>query len=447
VVNNNNEPVFINKKLLISFEGKFKTPEVRLPAGNYRITQLWIVNENNQARFASPVINSAKAIKVNKPLPVSFILPPPAVLQVPVEVAKIEAGDTPEVFGYPAGTFSPGSGNPNDQTAFILIKLKLAIRVGEINYDNIPATVTYSSWDENQQPLSSYIVLAAGENQLSISRKAVKHHFRITKWGQLYELTLLKNEIRDGATYVIGGSKQAKKLKAELTYKLVGGVYKPESKTSFNYGGDGKLSTIDYYLKKADNTTYLAMHDVFQYNNTRVEKINRFNENNQASGYTAFSYNGSGKVSGIIESANNIVTTAAVTYHSVPETGLSEVAFDYSYSHTSNSMRYYQRYSQGNKIADNSNTVNNNTETGQYDFDSSINPYTHMGWPDLFLSNSSRNNITWQQKTYYGSYPAAVAYEFIYKYDGEGYPIELIRHYRSYLTNQFLYTTKTIFNY
>ena len=70
-----------------------------------------------------------------------------------------------------------------------------------------------------------------------------------------------------------------------------------------------------------------------------------------------------------------------------------------------------------------------------------------MGWHNLFLSNNSKNNLVRQYKTYYGSYPVAVAYEFNYKYDADGYPIELIRHYRSYVTNQFLYTTKTVFSY
>ena len=57
------------------------------------------------------------------------------------------------------------------------------------------------------------------------------------------------------------------------------------------------------------------------------------------------------------------------------------------------------------------------------------------------------NNLISQQKSYSGTYPPAVAYEFIYKYDNEGYPTELIRHYKSYLTNQFVYTTKTVFTY
>ena len=55
--------------------------------------------------------------------------------------------------------------------------------------------------------------------------------------------------------------------------------------------------------------------------------------------------------------------------------------------------------------------------------------------------------MVWQQRAYYGSYPANVAYSFEYKYDNEGYPIELISRYKSYTTGQHLFTTKTVYNY
>jgi hypothetical protein len=110
-------------------------------------------------------------------------------------------------------------------------------------------------------------------------------------------------------------------------------------------------------------------------------------------------------------------------------------------------MNYYQRYAGGNRVSDNSNTTNNSTETGQYDYDSNINPYAHMGWLNLLLSNGSKNNVTRQLKTFYGNYPVAVAYSFSYKYDADGYPTELVRQYKSYQTGQHLYTTKTVYNY
>jgi hypothetical protein len=446
VVNERNDTVLNNRKLPISYNGKFKTQELQLPAGSYRITKFWIINGDNKVRFVTPIANSAKANTVSRPLPVSFVLPQPVVLVVPIEVAKVETTDTPESFGYPAGSFNQVPNNPGEGNTFWKIKLRIAIQVGEIRYDSIPGTVLYSTWDENQQVNGKYIPLAAGTNEITISRLVTKHHFRITKWGSDYELTLLKNDVTEGSIYTLGGSKQPKMLKTELTYKLVAGNYIAESKTSYAYKS-GNLAGIEYYLKRADNSPYLAMKDQFQYSNGRLERIDRFDEKNQQSGSTSFSYNAQGKVNGIVEQANGVRTTAAVDYFYSAETGLSEVSFNYSYSHNNNSMRYYQRYHQGNLLSDNSTARNNDTETGQYDHDNQINPYAHMGWHNLFLSNNSKNNLVRQYKTYYGSYPVAVPYEFIYKYDSEGYPIELIRHYKSYVTNQFLYTTKTVFSY
>jgi len=446
IINASNDTILTNKKLPVSFQdGKFKTQKVALPAGDYRVTQLLIVNGDNKVQSATPVINSPKATLVSKPLPLAFALPKELVVSVPIETIKVEPTDTPESFGYPPGLFNQVSDSNSNQDDFN-IKMKLAIQVGEILYDSIPGTVLYSTWDEKQQQQSKYMTLAAGTNNITLSRTAVKHHFRITKWGSTYELTVLKTELQDGALYTLGGTKAAKKLKAELTYKLVAGSYVPEKKLAFNYEGDGKLSGIDHYLKNADKSTYLAMHEVFQYNNNALEKINRYDQNNQQTGYTSFSYNAVGKINRISESADNVTTNVTVDYFQV-DSDISEVAFNYTYSNTHIGMQYYQRYYRGSILSDNSKTDVNNTESGMYKYDNQINPRAHLGWPDLFLSNQSKNNLTWQQKSYYGYYPEPVAYDFKYTYDGEGYPIELITHYKSYITNAFLYTIKTVYAY
>jgi hypothetical protein len=189
------------------------------------------------------------------------------------------------------------------------------------------------------------------------------------------------------------------------------------------------------------------MKDQFQYSSNRLEKIIRLDEKNIESGSTSFSYDHDGKINGVVEVAGNIRTSGSVSHYHSTETDLTEVGFEYSYSHNNIGMRYYQRYYQGNLLSDNSNTTHHDTETGQYMYDKNINPYAHMGWLNLHLSNQSRNNMVGQTKSYQNKYPLALAYEFHYKYDAEGYPVELVRHYKSYLTNQFLYTTKTVFNY
>lgn len=444
VTTDDGQAVLSNKKLALTYDGKFKTGELELPAGKYKVSKL-VLQQGNQVRFIAPMANSARSNKVTRPLPVTFMLPQPVVSVIDVQVARIETGDKPQDFGYPVGTFEPLPQQPGEPTA-IAINLRLAVQVGEIRYDSIPGTVLYTTWDASQPISGRYIVLAAGTNKLTLDKNVVKHHFRITKWGKVYELSLLQSEVENGKTYVMGGNQQAKMLKSEITSKLVNGNYVAESKTSYTYHSPGKLSRIDYYLKR-DNSPYLAKHELFTYAGDRVEKIERYDEKKNLSGYTDFTYNAAGQISGISELAGERLTKASITRHALPGSEFTDLSFAFSYSHTANGMRYYQRYRNGNRVSDNSNTDNHNTETGSYDYDNNINPYAHMGWPDLFLVNHSKNNLVWQQKTFYGNYPTAVAYDFKYKYDAEGYPVELIRHYRSAITNQFLFTTKTVFSY
>lgn len=449
VVNERNEPILTNKKLAISWDGHFKTEELELPAANHRVTGFILVDEAGRAKFATPKTGSAKAGQVSKALAVSFIVPQPVLLAVAMEVLPIQSTDSPESFGYPAGSFNNGGQNPpGEPNNFMKVNLRVAIQVGEILYDSIPATVLYTYWDEQQQSFGKYITLTAGTNEVSLPRDANRHLFRMTKWGVTHELSLLKTEVQEENLYVLGGARQAKKLKSELNYILVNGSYKPDTKMVFNYQDNGRLSEIQYFARKQDNSIYMAKREEFQYSNNQLQKISGYDEFNRYSGFTSFAYNTAGKVNRIVEEASTgVQTVGLVDYYYSPVTRLTEIQFSFSYSHNSIGMNYYQRYADGNRISDNSNTSNQSTETGQYDYDSNINPYAHIGWLNLFLSHSSKNNVIRQQKSFYGNYPMAVAYSFSYKYDADGYPVELVRQYKSYQTGQHLYTTKTVYNY
>ena len=70
-----------------------------------------------------------------------------------------------------------------------------------------------------------------------------------------------------------------------------------------------------------------------------------------------------------------------------------------------------------------------------------------MNWPDIFLSKSSKNNMISQQKGYAGGFPVAEPYKFEYTYDADGYPVELVKSYKSYTTGEHLYKTKTVYTY
>lgn len=447
VKNEQNELVLVNKKLAISFDGKFKTEELKLPAGNYRISKLFIVSGTGNLLYAVPVINSVKANAVAKPLPYTAILPHPVTLTIAATVLKVETTDKAFDFGYAAEDF-PTDNKPGEN-GNLSIHVKVAIKVGEIMYDSIPASLMYRTFDANNQLLHvKFISLAAGVNTVQLSETAALHELSVRKWNVDYKREISKTEVRKDVVYVFGGEKEAKKLKSELVYKWNGEQYKADSKISYFYGGKGNLEVIEYYQRRStDNSPYRAKREVFQYNGSFAEKINEYDENDKLNGFTAFGYNGNGKVNSIIQDAGGVRTDVAVTYHPVTINGIAETSMHFTYSNTSILMDYYQRWKDGNCFSENSKSGNNNTETATYDYDQNINPYAHMNRPDLFLSYNSKNNITVQQRTYYGSYPASVIYSFGYKYDDEGYPVELIRRYKSYLTGEHLFTTKTVYTY
>jgi len=447
VKNAQNELVLSNQLAAISFSGKFVTAEMELPAGSYRISKLMIVSATGNVLYAVPVTNSVKAAAVSRPLAYNMVLPSAVTLDVAADFLKVEATDKAVDFGYAADEFGNGSIPDED---IISIKIKTSIKVGDILYDSIPSSLVYRMFSATNELLSvKFISLAAGINTVQLDKNADRHELIVKKWGKDYVKQISKSAIRRDVLYLFGEEKEAKKLKSEITSVLVDNAYKAESKNSYNYNSKGQLTKIEYYLKRStDGSPFISKTDLFEYNYGKVETISSYNEQNTLTGITSFVFDGEGKLNHITEDIlNGTKTNAAVANLPANSEGVSVIAMRFTYSNTSNTMNYFQRWNAGNRFSENSQTSNMNTETGEYDHDNNINPYAHMNWPNLFLSNESKNNMIKQYRTYYGSYPTNIAYSFAYKYDSEGYPVELIRRYKSYSTGQHLFTTKTVFNY
>ncbi len=445
IANDKNEEVVQEKMLTLSFNGQYLTEKVQLPLGAYHITRFRIVYGSVNTRFATPMSHSARATEVQKPLPVAFSLATSGTTSsVPLEVIGVGANDRPEQFGYPSGAFDNNQSN-NDPN--IKVKVRAVVKVGDITYDSIPGSYVLSVWNASQQMTTSYGHLKPGTNEINLPKSHVKYEIRMTSLGVTDKITLLKSELQGGEEYILGGEKAPKLLKSEMTYTLIEGLYVPQSKNEYVYDGNGKLVKVIYQQKDKDNRPFIAMTDELVYSNGKVKTINRYNEKNSLLGFTDFVYNAQGKVIRMKQKSYDQETEADVAYVDVPAEGRSEVGISYRYNHADIGMRYVMQFYGDNRLTDNSHTDNYKSEAGLYNYDTYINPYIHMNWPDLFLSRSSKNNLTGQSKTYSGAYPVAVPYSFKYRYDGDGYPTELVKEHKSYLTNQFLYTSKTVYIY
>jgi len=72
IKNDKDEDVLNNKKLLISFNGKYVTEKIKLDPGNYKISSFIISNGDSYTQFAAPKANSTKASKRKKPFNTHF---------------------------------------------------------------------------------------------------------------------------------------------------------------------------------------------------------------------------------------------------------------------------------------------------------------------------------------------------------------------------------------
>jgi len=345
------------------------------------------------------------------------------------------------------GPNNPGPNNPgneNPDSTFVL-KVKAVFSIGEIIYDSIPASVQLTSWDSSNSVYHKQIDLVAGTNTLRLTKAHARYRLKLSKWGITDEINFTKTEVQEGTTLSLGGSKTAKKLRQEEGFVFAAGAYQQDKKTIYNYNANGTLRQIDYYQKKPQHSELKLYHyDQFVYNGNAIDKINRFDENGVNVGATVFTLNGQGKIISMHQHSYGTDTYASVDYGSAA--GVSEINIDFLYNN-GHALEYKMKFRGGNKAEDRALSSTGGSEGGTYGYDFNINPYTHMNMPDIYLSNLSKNNVISQQKAYSGSIPSGVPYKFDYAYDVEGYPTELIKHFKSYVTGQDLYKTKTIYTY
>ncbi len=449
LLNNQNQPVVTDTLLSLRYNGKYIADSIQVPAGNYQLSKFIIIDAANTSRFTTPVANSPKASLVQQPLFIGFSVPKHSMSLITLEALQIQYNDQPQLYGYPDGSFINGSLDPGSQSVNVWIHP--LIKIGDIVYDSVPVFFTLTSWDINGVMSVKTSTLAGGKTALALSRNMVKYRFEVKKWGTTDEMTFTQNDLREGMTYSLGGAKAAKKLKAVLNYEWVNNLFKPQTNTTYEYDLSGRLSKTLHYIKNADNATALAATEIFEYSNGHITKITKQDDQNMIRSVSSFVYNQGGKIISITHNEGGKQTAGDVQYTSLDGgTGISgqyAINILYRYSDRYYSTNYNMKFKGGMMIEDAAVTSHNSSSLGLYMYDFNINPYMHLNLPDLFLSNHSKHNVNWQQKTFLAADLSFVPYDFEYKYDADGYPTELTRKYFNSLTRQYAYTIKTVYNY
>ena len=447
--NNKNEPVYTNKKVTITFEQKYRTAKLTLPKGNYRLTGLLIKQGDTAVVFASPIAGSLKAEFVQHPLSTVINLDEKVEKEILVEVLPVGKNDSPQSFGYPEGSFGnvPEEEPENDKRIFI----RPIIKIGDLVYDSIPVQLVLRSFDVHGNMEYRAISLPAGLQSIYLPKNAVRYTLTVSKWGTRDEIVIEKKDVEEDSIYIIGGTKEAKLLKTVFENKVVNGVSKPLTKTEYQYHSNGELKQLLTWAKRPDQTTFLQKRHEFDYVSGNITAVRLYDEHNALAVSSRFDYDATNRVISMEEKAGADETRATVAYIGLEtSSGITQdhrVEINYDYTHHSYKGYYSKTMRGGSVLTDRYNTSHGNMEEGLYAFDFAINPYAHLRIPDLFLSPYARHNMNGQWKSYVNSFPLVEAYSFSYTYDGDGYPINLVTKYRSYLTKTDVYSIRTTFVY
>jgi len=260
----------------------------------------------------------------------------------------------------------------------------------------------------------------------------------VNKWNVTAAKVVSHDQLHSNMLINLQATRQPKRLIEEASFLLNQTVYQADSKSEYLYDANGLVEIKNYQKSTIVSGLPLANILKFIYNGNQLDSIKRYDPNNNLNGHTAFEYMGS-RVSGIHNISYDQFTGASIEYAGAGENQVTKITYLFQ---NGNSMLNTIIMKNGNKVTDQTQSSTGGSESGYYEYDSNINPKFNLGFPDLYFSNSSKNNLVLQEKNYAGAIPTVVPYKFEYVYDNDGYPIEVYTSYKGFNSQQYLYTIK-----
>lgn len=337
----------------------------------------------------------------------------------------------------------PDSNTSTDSLFAVNVYAKMEI--GTIVYDSVGTNLSITSWDKNNISHTKEVTLGYGKSKIYLPKAHTKFQFKFQKWGTNNIQSFTREQLKEGDVISFTGKKALKRLSAEESTMYAGGVERPYAKTLYVYNETGQVKQIDYYT--ADDSTKVLKFNaktVYFYEVGRLSKVQYFDTDNKAIGNTALTYNTLGKIATITEKKYD--QTVSVTFKYNTLNGIETITGLYTFDN-GNQMNYLIKYKNGNIVEDVASGSTSGMESGTYQYDDNINPYTLMNLYSLFQTHISRNNNIKQDKTFVGSIPSNVPYKFDYQYDADGYPTALAKSYKSYSTNTDIFKINTVYKY
>lgn len=432
------QEVVSNKKVSLDYiQGVYKTDKIGLQRGNFVLSKFIVVNNKDTAVFAAPKSNSEKALLVSTPVSVPVTIAQSGVHAASVQVLQVSSTDAAASFGYTSDDFG--------RNEFADLTVTLSISVGEVVYDSLPGKLIVDATSSNGTHWIREIELLAGQTQIRVPKTYESYQFSVAKWNVTAQKTLSRAELTANKQVLLSTTRQPKQLVEEQVFLENGSGLVPDSRTEYYYTAQNRLSDIKFYQRSLQiSGLQLTQVYSFLYNGNQLDTIKRSGPDNTVNGYTSFTYS-NGRIATARNNSYDQQTIVAFDY-SLQSNSTGNITGNYVF-HNGNSMQYKMTFRNGNNVQDEAMSSTGGSESGTYTYDSYINPKYQLGYPDIFLSNNSRNNQLSEQKSYAGGFPSVVPYKFEYIYNADGYPEEVYISYKGYTSQQHLYRIKKVYRY
>lgn len=340
----------------------------------------------------------------------------------------------------PAKTNGPLSSQASNSS--VLIKTNVKIEIGGVIYENVDAHIKVSGYDslDALQWAKDYNFEGPEDNVLEIAGGYDHYSIQlVNKWG----INDLQSEIpgkaiQDGkadgplpVTYVLGGSKNAKRLLSYVTSREInsptGNIYQTDSRTAYTYNFDGSLRFVQHETFNTQTNQFEEISiDIFSHAGTAVSNIKTYLDSQLHSEFQ-YSYGAENKIKQILYSDGGLIWTQVST----ADFNKGSLSASYSLSN-GNSFSYGFDFQLKNIVRDKTIQSGQLCNQGSFTYDKNINPFRHLGYVDFnFLNWSANNKLTEDVQYMTCSYPTLIPISHEYTYDDDGYPVTKITTYKS----------------
>lgn len=434
----NGDTIFSNRKVNITREhGKYLTQSLSINAKELTVLKFLVFDSNDSIYVVSPKAGSRNEKLVPKALPIKFTIQENSSNQLHIPVTVVASSESAASYGYHQTEFGANSA--------ITLSFYLSIKVGQIWYDSLPGLLYIKAITNDNQIWSREIHLSEGLTRINVPKGVKEYQLNIEKWGSVIQQQLTESTIHSGDIIHLTAEKNIRYLLSESVAIDNGTGYVLDSKKVFVYDDNNRIAKTLYYQRSAIQQ---GMPLVFQSNfrfhsGNRWDSILRYNASGELIGYLSRTFDNN-KVIAAYERSYDYYTNADYSYQSLNDR--NEIHANYRFSN-GNTLQYRMLYKKDNNIQDKATNSTGSIESGNYLYDSNVNPFYHLDYDNIFLSAHSKNNIINSSKIYVGSFPSVVPYHYKYSYTDDGYPSEVVISYKGYTSQKHSYRIKKTYQY